>query len=112
MREQWMQVIAREIEQALLCQQTSFLAKVVSCENRKAEVQPLFLRRKQNGEVEVPNPIVNVSILRGIDVESQDVVLCLVCDRDLGAALYGELSLPRPGLHPKTGCLIIGVIDA
>ncbi len=111
MRELWLRFIRQEIEQALLCQQSSFLARVLRCETTFADIQPLFIRKKQNGETEVPQPIFGVPLLQGLALQNGDVVLCQVCDRELGAAVYGEMCLPRPGAHPPTGSIIVGVVQ-
>ena len=43
-------------------------------------------------------------------IKKGDIVLCVCCDRNIGAALKGKNELPPAGSHNKSDCVIVSVI--
>ena len=43
-------------------------------------------------------------------IKKGDIVLCVCCDRNIGAALKGKNELPPVGSHNKSDCVIVSVI--
>ncbi len=91
---------------------TAFLGKVTCVKGCRADVQPLALTRLENGEVAALPLVADVPRLQGVEAKEGDVCLCVVCERELGAALQGELALPRPGHHRLADCVMVGVVEA
>ena len=98
-------------EQALLNTHTAYLGRVLRVDGAAATVQPLQMSRAKDGEV-AALPVVNAAPrLRGIEVEEGDVCLCVVCERELGAALHGGFCLPAGRRHDLSDSVIVGVME-
>lgn len=111
----------------------AFIAKILSVSGNKAKIQPLGLIRDYGGTAQNQAPITNVHISSSArykitskkitdgnnkeqtiavptPIGKGDIVLCVCCDRNIGAALKGENSLPPAGYHNKSDCVIVSII--
>ena len=116
----------------LLDMSTAYLAKVIAVTSTTATVQPLG-KVKQYGENAKKQAVVsNIPVLRNArnkikrqtvtingtsydlavltPIAAGDIVLCVVCDRDIAQALKGENSVPTTGHHSKSDSVVVGVI--
>ena len=120
------------VNEAMMNLSTAYLAKVIAVTSTTATVQPLG-KIKQYGEDAQKQAVVsNIPVLRnarnkitsktitidGADytlavltpIAAGDIVLCVVCDRDITQALKGVDDLPPVGHHSKSDSVVVGVI--
>lgn len=112
------------IEKEMLDLHTAFLARILSVSGNAAKIQPLGLTKETGGNAKAYAPISSVPItqqarfklsvddgvLTASPISSGDIVICICCDRDITEAKSGNNSLPPPGHHSMSDCVIVGVL--
>lgn len=112
MKEMLRGFVEDEIEEALQGMHTAFLAKVACVKGVRTDLQPLAMVRMETGVVAALPLVAGAPKLKGVTVKEGDVCLCVVCEREMGAALHGEMTLPELGHHILANCVIVGVVEA
>lgn len=121
-------IIGEILEEKMKSVNVAFLAQILSVNGDKAKIQPLGLTKVYGGTPQKQAAISGVHISRSaiykftttsIDnktvavperIAVGDIVLCVCCDRNIGAALKGKNELPPVGSHKKSDCVIVSVI--
>ncbi len=112
------------IEKQMLDLHTAFLARVLSISENMAKIQPLGLTKEIGGTAKEYAPVSSVlitqqarfklsvddGIITAYPISSGDIVICICCDRDITEAKRGNNSLPPPGHHSMSDCIIVGVL--
>ena len=99
------------IENRMMDLHTAFLAKVCSVSGDEAKIQPLGMRKEVGEQAEAYPVIPDVRKTKQVEkLESGDIVVCVVCDRDITDALKGINTLPPGGHHTMSDCVIVGVM--
>lgn len=112
------------IEKQMLDLHTAFIAKILSVSENQAKIQPLGLIKEIGGSAKAYAPISSVPITNqaryklsvdgGIptaySISSGDIVICVCCDRDITEARHGKNTLPPPGRHSISDCIIVGIL--
>lgn len=97
---------------------TAYLAKVISFNQDKADIQPLVASVSYDGESEpypiIPNVPVIVSARKNCqneDLSEGAVVLAICCERDISSALKGQISNSSAGgMYSLSDSVIVGVL--
>jgi hypothetical protein len=100
------------INQKLLTTHTCYLAKVLSVNGNKANVQPLSLVKAVNSAAKRQAVINNVPICRHAleDVLEGSTVVCACMERDISQTRNGVFALPSLRRHSLSDSIIIGVL--
>ena len=97
---------------------TAYLAKVISFNQDKADIQPLVASVSYDGASE-PYPIIpNVPVIVSARKNGQNeelgegaVVLAICCERDISSALKGQISNSSAGgMYSLSDSVIVGVL--
>lgn len=110
-----MDYIDDRIEEKLLHLHTSYLGTAVGINpDGTFDVQPLTLTKAIGGKSKQQSVVKNVYCLDdvAINVRTGDVVVCLVCERDISEAVLGNSTLPSVGHHQMKDSIIIGTIGS
>ncbi len=99
------------IEQKLLLTHTAFLGRVTAENGVRLCVQPLTLAKDVDGEAYAQPLVVDAPRLKGVAATVGDVVLCVVCERDISQAARGQMSLPANRRHSLSDSVVVGVIE-
>ena len=127
-----MSFIDEIIDAKFLDLSTSYIAKVLSVSGAKATVRPLSKMKEYGSTAKAQADVPNVPILQNarnkitkktVAIEGKnydlavvtplakgDIVLCVVCDRDISQAIKGKSNVPAIGHHSKSDSVIVGVI--
>ena len=117
------------IQQTMRNLHTAYLGKVLSVNGNTATVQPLGLTKaygeKAKAQAIVSNiPIATIkaktaeittetgtqTVLVPSTLARGDIVICVVCDRDITEARKGKNALPPVGEHSLSDSVIVGVL--
>lgn len=100
------------VEQKLLSLHTCYLAKVLSVNGDKANIQPLSLVKAVNSTAQRQTVINNVPICKHALTDTLDgstvVVACM--ERDISQTRKGIFALPSLRRHSLSDSVIIGVL--
>lgn len=97
---------------------TAYLAKVISFNQDKADIQPLVASVSYDGESE-PYPIIpNVPVIvsarkngQNKDLSEGDIVLVCCCERSITEALKGEINTSASGgKYSLSDSVVVGVL--
>lgn len=89
---------------------TAYLGKVLSVKNRRAKIQPLGLV-KEYGSNAKKQAVVSAPVAKHVGALSVgNIVVCIVCDRDITEALKGNNRVPPAGHHSLSDSVVIGVL--
>lgn len=120
------------VDEELMNLSTAYLAKVIAVTSTTATVQPLGKIKQYGEEAQKQAVVSNIPVLRNarnkitsktitVDdtdytvavltpIAAGDIVLCVVCDRDITQALKGVDAIPPVGHHSKSDSVVVGVI--
>ena len=120
------------VDEAMMNLSTAYLAKVIAVTSTTATVQPLGKIKQYGSDAQKQAVVSNIPVLRnarnkitsktitidGTDytlatltpIAAGDIVLCVVCDRDITQALKGTDAVPPVGHHSKSDSVVVGVI--
>lgn len=123
------------IDKKLLALHTAFLAIVLSVEGdkfgkRKATIQPLAMIKAKGKDAKKQAPMTvpvlknvhkfrqhsyivgdtTINVTEAVELEKNDVVMCLCCERDISETQKGNYATPNLGHHRITDAVIVGVI--
>ena len=117
------------IQQAMRNLHTAYLAKVLSVNGNTATVQPLGLTKAYGEKAKKQAVVSNIPIAttkaKTAEIQTEtgtqtvlvpsalargDIVLCVVCDRDITEARKGNNALPPVGEHSLSDSVIVGVL--
>lgn len=100
------------IEQKLLCTHTCYLAKVLSVNGSKANIQPLSLVKSVGGTAKRQAVINNTPMCRHVieDVTEGSTVVVACMERDISQTRRGAFALPSLRRHSLSDSIIIGVL--
>lgn len=106
------------INQRLLDTHTNYLGKIISLKFNKATIQPLSMYKAYGAKAQKQSIITDIPILypykmvyvvdkvteelikmEQITINTGDVVLCSVCERDITEAKKGDINVPTAGRH-------------
>ena len=107
----------------------AYLARVLRINGNRATVQPLS-RYKEQGQEAKDQAVVNALILNNAKyklktelcpysfevvtaqpIQSGDVVLCVVCDRDISGQTSGQITTPNEALNfSLSNSVIVGIL--
>lgn len=99
------------VEQKLLLTHTAFVGRAYAVRGSRADVQPLTLAKEALGSAKPQPVLVDVPRLRGLELAEGDVVLCVVCERDISHAMRGQLAMPARRRHDLADAVIVGVME-
>lgn len=113
------------VESKLLSTHTAYLAAVIRTNGSTATVQPLTMIKQRGKTAETPAVISGIPVMLqarykiapdgngGITASALttgDVVLCVVCERDISKARSGVLAVPTYRHHDLSDSVVVGVL--
>ena len=116
------------IESKLLSTHTAYIGKILSLKTNTATVQPLTKQKSRSGALISQAPVSGVPILKNAryklssadadnknvavltPIQAGDIVLCIVCERDITDAKKGISSVPATRHHDLSDSVIVGVL--
>lgn len=121
--------LSEAIQQTMRNLHTAYLGKVLSVNGNTATVQPLGLTKAYGEKAKKQAIVSNIPIAtkktkieeietvtgkKEVLIPSPlvrgDIVLCVVCDRDITEARKGNNALPPVGEHSLSDSVIVGVL--
>ena len=110
----YLKFVDQAIDQRLKDLHTAYLAKILSANEKTAKIQPLGLIKEYGGTEKKQAVVSNVPITANVtnfrQLVAGDIVVCIVCDRDISEARKGNNRLPPVGHHSLSDSVIIGVL--
>lgn len=101
------------IDQRMKDLHTAYLAKVISVTGNRAKIQPLGLIKEYGGNAS-KQAVVFAPVAKHVtahrELATGDIVVCIVCDRDITEALKGNNRTPPAGHHSLSDSVVIGVL--
>lgn len=121
------------IEEKLLNLHTAYIAKVISYNNGKANIQPLTMVKAYGQPAKKQPPLSGVpviqsaryklaaqtimdvtnkevTVLQPTSLSSGDIVFCVCADRDISETKNGNTATPQIGHHSMSDSVIVGVL--
>ena len=104
-------VVRNIIAQELMNTHTAFVGKIVRVNGERADVAPMHMYKQEGQEGKRYPMLRNVPVLA--KVRADELVLCMCCERDMSAALRGEVVVPAGRWrHSMSDAVVIGPIGA
>ena len=104
-------VVRNIIAQELMNTHTAFIGKIVRVNGERADVAPMHMYKQEGKEGKRYPLLREVPMLA--KVKANELVLCMCCERDMSAALRGEVAVPAGRWrHSMSDAVVIGPIGA